>query len=323
MSNAFMWMLIVCGVIQVAMLVAGGIYVWMVRATRHWLPADGKVITSRVVSRKRREHGDSNTDLTNTPLVEYEYKVNDKSFRGDRIMIAGGISEVELDYVLGRYPLGATVVVYYNPADPQQAVLEREIPAYRLRGCGITLLLPFGVPLAAILIYNYAARWLTAVGAVDWLRAFVAASPYAACFGGVGLAILGYAFILIVMAVRASAWPVTRGRIVSAGVDRISSLDADSTDRFKPSITYAYEVNGRRYGGGRVTVAIPFGSNVSWLSRRTLAKYPVGTDVDVHYNPKNPRESVLHPWSGHVVRLLIAAGFLAVAWAMAGPQQVK
>jgi hypothetical protein len=45
MSNGVMWMLIVCGAIQVAMLVAAGIYVWMVRTTRHWLPADGKVIT--------------------------------------------------------------------------------------------------------------------------------------------------------------------------------------------------------------------------------------------------------------------------------------
>jgi hypothetical protein len=321
MSQGYIWMLIVCGTIQFAMFVATGIYVWMVRATRHWLPADGKVIASRVVSRTSRQHSSFNTDVANTPLVEYEYQVDGKSLRCDRIMIGGGKSEVELEYVLGRYPLGAKVVVYYNPADPRQAVLERDIPAYRLRGCGITLLLPFGVPLIAILIYNYAVDWLTAVGAIDWLTAFVAATPYAACFAGVGLAILGYALVLIVIAVRASAWPVTRGRIDSSGVDIITSMDADSTDRFKPSIMYVYEVNGRQYRGGRVTVAIPFSSNISWLSRRTLAKYPVGTHVDVHYNPKNPRESVLHPWSaGHAVRLLIAAGFLALAWALAVPQ---
>ena len=318
MSQGYFWMLIVCGTIQVAMFVAAGIYLWMVCATRHWLQADGKVITSRVVSRKLREHGATNTDVANTPLVEYEYRVNDRSFRGSRIMIGGGQSEVELEYVLGRYPLGAKVVVYYNPADPNQAVLERDIPAYRLRGCGITLLLPFGVPLVAILIYNYAVDWLTAVGAVDGLTAFVVAAPYAACYGSVGLAILGYALVLIVMAMRASTWPTTRGRIVCAGVDRISSYDADSSDRFKPSITYVYEVNGRQYRGGRVTVAIPFSSNISWLSRRTLAKYPEGTHVDVHYNPKNPRESVLHPWSaGHAVRLLIATGLIALAWALA------
>ena len=104
-------------------------------------------------------------------------------------------------------------------------------------------------------------------------------------------------------------------------MDRISSYDADSSDRFKPSITYVYEVNGRQYRGGRVTVAIPFSSNISWLSRRTLAKYPVGTKVDVRYNPKNPRESVLHPWSaGHAVRLLIAAGLIALAWALAASE---
>src|SRR5215208_4219384 len=112
MSNGFMWMLIVCGTIQVAMLVAAGIYLWLVLATRRWLQTTGTVVTSRVVSRTLNEHGANNSDLTNTALVEYEYRVNDQSFRSDRIMIGGGKSEVELEYVLGRYPLGAKVVVY-------------------------------------------------------------------------------------------------------------------------------------------------------------------------------------------------------------------
>jgi len=310
MSNGFMWMLIVCGTIQTAMLVALIVYLSFVFATRRWLQTTGTVITSRVVSRTTREHG-ANSDLTNTPLVQYEYQVNGKTIRGDRIMIGGGKSETELERVLGKYPLGAKVIVYYNPADPQQAVLER-FSARTLCGCGVLMLFPFGVPLVAIGIYN-----LTA----DWVSAAWTAAPYAVCFGGVGLAILGYALILIVMAVRASTWPTTRGRIDSAGVDTITSLDADSSDRFKPSITYVYEVNGRKYRGGRVTVAIPLSSNISWLSRRTLAKYPVGTLVDVHYNPKYPSESVLHPWTaGHAVRLLIAAGFLVLAWALAVPQ---
>src|SRR5215213_4009119 len=135
MSQAFIWMLIICGTIQAALLVIWIIYVWMVRATRHWSQASGTVVTSRVVSRRMR-NGQSHTDITNTPLVEYEYKVNDRTFHSSRIMIGGGQSEVELEGVLNRYPLGASVVVYYDPADPNQAVLQREIPAARLWGCG-------------------------------------------------------------------------------------------------------------------------------------------------------------------------------------------
>ena len=132
MSTGFMWMLIVCGTIQAAMLAILIVYLWFVFATRRWLQTTGTVITSRVVSRTTNEHGANNSDLTNTPLVEYEYQVNDQKFRSDRIRIGGGKSEVELEYVLGRYPLGAKVVVYYNPADPQQAVLERGVPAHAL-----------------------------------------------------------------------------------------------------------------------------------------------------------------------------------------------
>jgi hypothetical protein len=241
-------------------------------------------------------------------LVEYEYQVNDQSFRSDRIMIGGGKSEVELEGVLNRYPLGAQVIVYYNPADPQQAVLERAIPAARLRGSAILMLLPFGVPLVAIQIYHYC---------FDWLIALFDAAPDAFCFVSWGLVVLAYAIVLTGMAVRASAWPTMSGRIVSSSVEEIPYSDGEGT-LFKPNITYVYDVNGRRYKGGRMTVAFPFSSNISFVSKRTLGKYQVKTKVDVHYNPKWPAESVLHPWSARLaVPWLLAAGLIALAWALA------
>jgi hypothetical protein len=307
MSQGFMWMLIVCGTIQAVLLAIMIVYFWMVFSTRRWLQTAGTVITSRVESRRTGHGSRSYSEIANTALVEYEYQVNDRSFRSDRIMIGGGKSEVELEGVLGRYPLGAKVIVYYNPADPQQAVLERAIPAARLRGCGILMLFPFGVPLVAIQIYRYSA---------DWLIALFDSAPYAFCFGTWGLATLAYAIVLTGMAVRASAWPTTSGRIVSAGVEEISYSDGEGT-LFKPNITYAYEVNGRRYKGGRMTVAFPLSSNISFVSKRTLAKYPLKTKVDVHYNPKWPAESVLHPWSARLaVPWLLAVGLIALTWAL-------
>ena len=146
MSTGFMWMLIICGTIQAALVVITIVYFWFLFATRHWLPADGLIVTSRVVSGWRGGVNGSDTETANTPLVEYEYKVNDRKLRSDRIMIGHAKSESELESVLDRYPLGAKVVVYYNPADPKDAVLER-FPVARIRGCGILMLFPFGVPL--------------------------------------------------------------------------------------------------------------------------------------------------------------------------------
>lgn len=304
MSTGFMWMLMVCGAIQAALLVALIVYLRMLFPTRRWLPADGTIITSRVVSRRTGGHNGSDTEIANTPLVEYGYQVNDRAFRGDRIMIGGANSESELESVLAQYPLGAKVIVYYNPADPQDAVLER-FPARRLWGCGVLMLFPFGVPLVAIGIYNFAA---------DWIIASWTAAPFAFSVGIFGLAILAYAIILTGLSVRASTWPITRGEVVLAHVEEFNT-ETPGVSRFKPSVLYAYTVNGRHYRSGRVTMMVGFSSRISYLSRRTLAKYPVGTPVDVHYNPKWPSEAVLHPWSaGHLDPWLVAAGLLALAW---------
>ncbi|MBI3409479.1 MAG: DUF3592 domain-containing protein [Planctomycetes bacterium] len=310
MWTGFMWMLIVCGTIQAALLVALIVYLWLLFATRHWLPADGMIVTSRVVSRGTESVRGADTEIARTPLVEYEYQANGKSFRGDRIMIGGANSESELESVLGQYPLGAKVIVYYNPADPQQAVLER-FPARRLWGCGVLMLFPFGVPLAAIWIYNLAADWVSAA----WI-----AEPWAFSVGVLGLAILAYAIVLTALSVRASAWPTTRGKIVLAHVAEFSTEDP-GVSRFKPSVLFDYTVNGRHYRSGRVTMMVGFSSRISHLSRRTLAKYPEGTEVDVHYNPKWPAAAVLHPWSaGHLYPWLIAAVLFALAWRLMGLQ---
>jgi hypothetical protein len=166
------------------------------------------------------------------------------------------------------------------------------------------MLLPFGVPLVAMLIYQYAAPWLSPLLAGDL---------YAFCFGCMGLAILAYAIVITAMSLRASAWPTTPGRITSSGEEKVNTYDEGVTVKY--CVTYDYEVNGQRYGGGRVTVAFPFSSNISWLSKRTLTRYPKRTLVNVRYNPKNPRESVLHPWTaGQVVIWLIAAGLIVLAW---------
>ena len=89
MPTGFMWMLIVCGTIQAALLVALIVYLWLLFATRHWLPADGTIVTSRVDSRGTDSVNGSDTEIARTPLVEYDYQVNGQPFRGDRIMIGG------------------------------------------------------------------------------------------------------------------------------------------------------------------------------------------------------------------------------------------
>ena len=80
---------------------------------------------------------------------------------------------------------------------------------------------------------------------------------------------------------------------------------------------YTYEVDGVTYQGDRLTIGT-FTSSSQGLARRTAAKYPVGSEIKVHYDPLSPGESVINPRSGpHLVLWLVAAAVFAFAWAVA------
>jgi hypothetical protein len=80
-------------------------------------------------------------------------------------------------------------------------------------------------------------------------------------------------------------------------------------------VRYTYEVNGRQYSGDRLTVGVRISATFSAFAKRAAARYPVGMEVDVHYNPESPGESVLHPLSRwHYLLWLFLAAMLALAW---------
>ncbi len=61
--------------------------------------------------------------------VKYEYEVNGQLYVGDRVNIGPmqkSVNPRKSQEILARYPVGGNVTVYYNPANPQEAVLERE-----------------------------------------------------------------------------------------------------------------------------------------------------------------------------------------------------
>lgn len=299
-------LVIVCSVVPVALMVVMIAKVWEIRAARHWLQTTGTVVTSCVESRKKTPgDNDSDSAVVNSPNVVYEYKVDDWSFRCGRITIGERTSEYELESILDRYPVGAQVIVYYNPADPQQAVLERDVPASTFWIGGGCVLTSIVVPLVAILIYKFALDWFDG-GAI--------------ILSAMGLATLGLAIAYTAMSAQASAWPIARGRIVAADVDAFLARPHRRRTYFKPSVLYVYEVNGRQYLGDRIRIATVISSTIPGLARRTAAMYPVGMEVDVHYNPKKPSESVLHPWSLWVAfPWLIVMGFLfGLWWSLAG-----
>ena len=111
---------------------------------------------------------------------------------------------------------------------------------------------------------------------------------------------------LVVESLRVKKWPSVVGRVIS------SRWEPGTTDEaISVHITYSYSVEEQTYIGDRVCVG-----GAVYLRLRTalatVARYPRGATV-VHYDPLNPRNSILDtriPWI--LVLILSAFGLSGV-----------
>lgn len=99
---------------------------------------------------------------------------------------------------------------------------------------------------------------------------------------------------------KAMRWRRTEGRITHSAITarrvRTAQTHAgtqgrgDREVRNFADIRYEYSVNGQRFKGQRVSIGEDPGN---FRVAETLARYPVGKQVVVHYDPENPAEAVL------------------------------
>jgi hypothetical protein len=89
----------------------------------------------------------------------------------------------------------------------------------------------------------------------------------------------------------AQAWPSTMGTVLMSTVQ--SKRTGNSTSIY-PVVVYQYEVNGVSYQSQRIKAGEQFFNvRVMGQAQATAARYPVGAQVMVYYNPANPAESAL------------------------------
>ena len=102
----------------------GLIALWIVvrrksSAIMTWPSSPGRVISSEVVRMR-----DTNGNFIERPRIVYEYAGGGATHQGNRISF-GGPRSVGARKCVARYPAGSTVQVFYDPAKPGSAVLER------------------------------------------------------------------------------------------------------------------------------------------------------------------------------------------------------
>ncbi len=104
-----------------------------VKTVSRWLPTPGKIISSRVEAREVRSSGtgsesSDSTEIRNFPAITFEYKVGGKTFQSSRYSVQENLGNFEVTETLARFPKGAKVTVFYDPANASKAVIERTMP---------------------------------------------------------------------------------------------------------------------------------------------------------------------------------------------------
>ena len=124
--------LIVIGSILFSVLLVDGILLGIILYTRgkvakasSWPSTMGTVTFSNLEWRR----GSKGSSVA-YPVVQYSYQVMGQMLQGRRVMPGPESGGSWAHKVVERYPAGAQVMVYYDPNNPSDAVLERGMPGY-------------------------------------------------------------------------------------------------------------------------------------------------------------------------------------------------
>ena len=140
------------------------------------------------------------------------------------------------------------------------------------------------------------------------------------------MGLLGAVFLFLGMrsvnAARASrAWPSVRGKVTSSQLMRGGSR---SRPFYSAHVAYTFDVNGQSYSGDKVSFGNPR-SNSSGKQQAIVDRYREGQEVEVFYNPAQPREAVLERRTSSSNTLFLILGpfllILAMFVAVAGLMQ--
>lgn len=249
--------------------------------------------------------------------VEYTFDVADKTYRGKKVSFAEIVGPDEVPGTLAKYPEGKIVTVYYDPKNPSEAVLERDMPAGVLFGC-LGMLVAGVAILAGVL-------WAFNSGP-DWMKARLPNSypplVFAAGFFALFLAMLARVFLQGQSNGR--RWPKTPGRVTvsevahfSAGRDRSKPTfesGGKNAPKFMPVIEYTYSAKGRSYTSRTLRYNAEIGGSLDW-AEKVADRYPVGKIVTVYYDPDKPSRAALEFGAG-VGYVLLALALLALAVAV-------
>ncbi len=288
-----------------------------VRRASRWPSAPGRIVACKTRKVHTKQRGGA-TSVGNVPDIAYVYTVDGVEHRGKRISI-GEIKpdSPEVEAALERYQVGRTGPVFYNPAKPDEAVLERDPPA----SPGVMYAIAGGLILVGLVVVF---GFTEAADIIAWLQPHFPPGAVVHAF----LFFLACGFVASVAVMSnlaetraASRWPTAQGTVLSSRAESrrlLAQTGGSRTTVWSPLVEYSYSVGERSYHGSRVA----FGPEVAGtrdLAEQTVQRYPAGATVSVHYDPSNPSHATLETTMAfRWVAVLFPIGFFVAALFFSG-----
>ncbi len=152
------------------------------------------------------------------------------------------------------------------------------------------------------------------MGMTEVLIGLGAGGCFLTIFGGVGIFMLVKYFRDKKKTEESQAWTATAGRVTESYVRESHSRDSDghTSTSYYPEVRYLYQAMGAEYTGTKIA----FGGGIGGSHKKAvemIAQYPVGKNVSVYYDPKNPEEAVLERRMGSKGMLIIGVVFTLIA----------
>lgn len=292
--------------IPILLIVALVTKLWEAKRASKWAQTSGKILKSTVEARHHQFSGEAET-VKNVPAVEYAFSAGGKDYRGARIGI-GDVGGEDTDAVLARYPVGKNVTVFYDPSDPNECVLEREVPKGIVPGC----LGMLAAGAAAVAGIYYATTNATRI-----LGNHIDNAPFVVAISCFGIAVLFFLWGYRRYVKSTQNWPTAPGKVVESRVESYEKRDDGKLRTIHaPLVEYVYRVHDREYRNRQIRLGMTVeGSEM--FAQKTIARYPKGASVIVHYDPANASNAALEGPGGYPWIMLAAALFCFVVAAIA------
>jgi hypothetical protein len=123
--------ILVVGIIGFVLLILNAVFLSVIffmrrkmAAVSQWPSTMGAVNSSYLERRSSSEGGS-----THYPVVQYSYQVGGQTYQSTKLAPGPEVGGTGAGKVVARYPEGVQVMVFYNPENPSDAVLERKAPA--------------------------------------------------------------------------------------------------------------------------------------------------------------------------------------------------